>query len=65
MPLPAITEDERIAAIRFIETCEDGEGYDIPKPMMKRLAELGFVVHKGGGLYEGTLVLNQLKDASE
>ena len=50
------------AALRFIETCEDGEGYDVPKPMMKRLAELGLVVHKGGGWYEGTRSLDKLQD---
>jgi hypothetical protein len=65
MPLTNITEDERIAARRFIETCEDGEGFDVPKPMMKRLTELGLVVHKGGGWYEGTPLLDQLQDELE
>lgn len=46
-------------------TCEDGEGYDVPKPMMKRLAELGLVVHKGGGWYEGTPALDALQAAAE
>lgn len=55
-----LTEEEKKAALRFCETSEDGEGYDVPKPMMKRLAELGLVVHRGGGWYEGTPALNQL-----
>lgn len=62
MALPIMTVDERNAALRFIETCEDGEGFDVPKPMMKRLTELGLVVHKGGGWYEGTPMLDQLQE---
>ena len=59
-----LTEEEKKAALRFCETCEDGEGYDVPKPMMKRLKELGLVVHKGGGWYEGTPALEQLQGAN-
>jgi hypothetical protein len=58
---PVLTDEEKRAALRFCETCEDSEGYDVPKPMMKRLAELGLVVHKGGGWYEGTPALEQLQ----
>lgn len=61
----AITEEEKKAALRVCETCEDGEGYDVPKPMMKRLAELDLVVHKGGGWYEGTPALEQFKTESQ
>lgn len=57
-----LTLEERKAASRFCETCADGEGYDVPKPMMKRLAELGLVVHKGGGYYEGTPALDQFEE---
>lgn len=39
-----ITGEEKKAALRFWETSEDGQGYDVPKPMMKRLAVLGLVV---------------------
>lgn len=60
-----ITEEERKAALRFCETCEDGEGYDVPKLMMKRLAALGLVVHKGGGWYEGTPALDALQAEAE
>lgn len=61
----ALTDEEKKAALRFCETCEDGEGYDVPKSMMKRLAQLGLVVHKGGGWYEGTPALEQLQTESE
>ena len=61
----ALTEKEKNAALRFCETCEDGEGYDVPKAMMKRLADLGLVVHKGGGWYEGTPALEQLQSESQ
>jgi hypothetical protein len=61
----ALTDEERTAALRFCETCEDGEGYDVPKPMMKRLAELCLVVHKGGGRYESTAALEQLQTDSQ
>lgn len=59
-----LTTEERAAALRFCETCEDGEGYDVAKPMMKRLAALGLVTHKGGGVYEGTAALDSLQEAS-
>lgn len=61
----AITEEEKKAALRFCETCEDGEGYDVPKAMMKRLAELDLVVRKSGGWYEGASALAQLQTESQ
>lgn len=60
--LSAMTAAEKKAAARFNETCEDNEGYDVPKPMMKRLAELGLVKHKGGGWYEQTDAMLELQD---
>lgn len=60
-----LTPEERKAALRFIETCEDGEGYDVSKSMMKQLASKGFVVHKGGGWYEGTPALDRLQSFAE
>ncbi len=27
-----VTDEEKKAALRFCETCEDGEGYDVQKP---------------------------------
>lgn len=64
-PAHPLTDEEKKAALRFWETSEDGEGYDVPKPMMKRLAALGLVVHKGGGWYEGTPALEKLQVESE
>ena len=60
-----LTDEERTAALRFISTCEDSEGYDVPKPMMRRLSELGLVKHLGGGWYEGTAALNTLQEEAE
>jgi hypothetical protein len=63
--LDLLTEEEKKAALRFCETCEDGQGYDVPKSMMKRLVELGLVVHKGRGWYEGSPALEQLQTESQ
>lgn len=54
---------EQLAALRrFDETCEDGEGYDVPKHMMKELAGIGVVQRTGGAWYRitafGTLILD-------
>ncbi len=51
MKVPNLTVEERGALERFNETCEDGEGYDVPKQMMKRLAEIGVVNHTSRGIY--------------
>jgi hypothetical protein len=51
---PKLTAEEMAALMRFFETCEDGEGYDVPKPMMKRLAAIGVVNHTSGGIYNIT-----------
>jgi hypothetical protein len=48
---PTLTADEREALERFHETWEDDQGYDVPKPMMKRLAKLGVVYSEGFGRY--------------
>jgi hypothetical protein len=48
---PTLTADEREALERFHETWEDDQGYDVPKPMMKRLAKLGVVYGEGFGRY--------------
>ena len=50
-PVAWMSEDERKAFERFNETCEDGEGYDVPKTMMKRLAEIGVIHHTSRGIY--------------
>lgn len=40
--------------IRFQETTDDSEGYDIGKPAIRRLAELGVVQSHGFGTYSMT-----------
>lgn len=61
--LSAMTDAEKKAAARFNETTEDGEGYDVSKPMMRRLRELGLVRHCGGGYYEQTDLMLDLEGA--
>lgn len=49
--------DQEVNALkRFVETCEDGEGYDVQKPMMQRLATYGLVRRVTGSLYEITKI---------
>lgn len=47
-------ETERRCALRFCETCDDNEGYDIPKRVVKRLVALGLVADKKFGRYAQT-----------
>jgi hypothetical protein len=49
-----ITDEEMDALRRFDETCEDGEGWDVQKTMMQRLAEIGLIRRKSGNYYEFT-----------
>jgi hypothetical protein len=46
-----LTTPEMAAFNRFLETCEDGEGYDVPKSMMQRLSQIGVVRHLSKGIY--------------
>ncbi|WP_421334134.1 hypothetical protein [Aeromonas veronii] len=50
--LPVLTNDELCALKRFIACCEDGEGYDVPKAMMKQLSVKGALHHQSAGRYE-------------
>lgn len=65
-PWPELSTDEKTALWRFCETCEDGEGYDVPKDMMKRLATIGVVHHVNAGVYEitsfGQVVIDRIED---
>lgn len=61
---PLSPEEIRVA-IRFCETCDDDEGYDVPRPMMKRLEVLGLVVDKKFGRFEQTDLLLDIRDALE
>jgi hypothetical protein len=49
-----LNADELAALRRFDECAQDGEGYDVPKEMMQRLAEIGVVRRKSGAYYEQT-----------
>jgi hypothetical protein len=50
----AVMSDELAALHRFYETTEDGQDYDVPVPMMKRLATIGLVRRVTGNRYEFT-----------
>lgn len=50
----AILDEEMSAFRRFDECVRDGQGYDVPKPMMNRLAELGLVRRVSANFYEHT-----------
>lgn len=50
----AILPDELAALHRFYEATEDGQDYDVPVPMMKRLAVIGLVRRVTGNRYEFT-----------
>ena len=52
-PFP-ISNDEMAALRRFWECATDGEGYDVEKSMMQRLAEMGLVQRKSGAYYMAT-----------
>lgn len=54
VPCVVLTPEERAAFDRFHETWEDNEGYDVPKEMMRRLAEVGVVHHITAGRYDIT-----------
>ncbi len=63
--LSTMTTDEKKAAARFNETCEDGEGYDVSLIMMLRLETLGLVKHTGGGYCEQTDLMRDIKGKLE
>lgn len=52
-PFP-VSDDEMAALRRFWECASDGEGYDVEKTMMQRLAEMGLVQRKSGAYYVST-----------
>lgn len=63
--LLSMSDDEVQAAVRFCDTCDDGEGYDVARDMMKRLEALGLVVDKKFGRFQQTLQLLDMRDALE
>lgn len=54
VPTDLLNAEELAALHRFNECALDGEGYDVPKEMMQRLAEIGVVRRKSGAFYEHT-----------
>lgn len=60
-----ISDDELKALIRFSETCEDGQGYDVPKPVMKSLSVLGLVRRVSADIYETTRLGDALLEKFE
>lgn len=60
-----MSPEEVRAAVRFCETCDDDEGYDVPRAMMKRLETLGLVVDKRFGRFEQTDLLLDVREALE
>lgn len=49
-----LTEEQERDIQRFYDTCEDGQGYDVPKDRMKSLARIGLVRTTGFSRYEIT-----------
>lgn len=49
-----LTEQQERDIQRFYDTCEDGQGYDVPKDRMKSLARLGLIRTTGFSRYEIT-----------
>jgi hypothetical protein len=49
-----LNADELAALRRFDECAQDGEGYDVPKEMMQRLAEIGVLQRRSGAYYQAT-----------
>ena len=63
--LHKMSPEEVRAAVRFCETCDDNEGYDVPRAMMKRLEALGLVADKRFGRFEQTVLLLEMRDRLE
>lgn len=53
VPMTITAQQER-DILRFRDTCEDGQGYDVPKDRMKSLARLGLIRPTGFSRYEIT-----------
>ena len=53
-PAGLLNAEELAALRRFDECAQDGEGYDVPKEMMTRLAEIGVLRRRSGAYYQTT-----------
>lgn len=60
-----MTRQQERDILRFYDTCEDGQGYDVPKDRMKSLARLGLIRPTGFSRYEitdaGDAVIEKLR----
>ncbi|KAA0944857.1 hypothetical protein FQ186_29130 [Pseudomonas sp. ANT_H14] len=60
-----LTKQQERDILRFYDTCEDGQGYDVPKDRMKSLACLGLIRPTGFSRYEitdaGDAVIEKLR----
>jgi hypothetical protein len=59
-----MTSEEMAALMRFDETCEDDQGYDVPIGMMQRLGEIGVVQHLGRRVYYITEIGRAILDSA-
>lgn len=50
----SMSEDQCNALLRFNETCQDGQEYDVRRSMMKSLTHVGMVRWCGGSRFEIT-----------
>lgn len=50
----SMSEDQANALLRFNDTCEDGQPYDVRRSMMKSLTYVGMVRWCGGSRFEIT-----------
>ena len=46
-----LTREDVTALARFVECCDDSEGYDVAPAAMRRLKALGYVEGGRGGYY--------------
>lgn len=51
---PMLSDQDMADLRRLDDLFSDGQGWDLPRKRMQRLAELGVVQHKGGGRYNIT-----------
>lgn len=57
--------EEMGAAVRFCETCDDSEDYDVPQARMRRLAAQGLVTRGSSGRFVQTPLLLDIREALE
>lgn len=65
IPQVRIKKEELAAFHRFCDCADDGEGYDVPKEMMKQLSVIGLVRSAGFGRYETTLYGTAIRESTQ